>query len=121
MKNYEIFHLATPEKMAVLLTSMVASVANVEDPLEIREIYDVYLELLNKETELAFLVETEEGETFAQKLKAARIAAGLSQQGLAIKTKIPTRALHSWETEERTPPVYLQRFVLDELRRLRKG
>ena len=113
MTNYEVFKRAAPENMAVLLTSMAASLAKVQDPREIRKIYDVYLELLGKETELAFLVE---GETegyrgddvvlghFGQRLRAARRTKGLTQQGMADRLMIPVRAIHSWETGERTPP-----------------
>lgn len=52
---------------------------------------------------------------FYEELKAARAAAGLSQQGLADQTLIPLRTLQKWEIGERTPPPYVQRFVLNEL------
>lgn len=58
-------------------------------------------------------------ETFAEKLKVARAATGLSQQGLADRALIPKRTLEKWETGERTPPPYVQRFVLNELEDLR--
>lgn len=53
--------------------------------------------------------------TFAEKLKAARKAAGLSQQGMADRMLIPKRTIENWEGGQRTPPPYLQRFVLNEL------
>ena len=124
MTNYEVFKKASPENMAVLLTSMVASVAKVEGPRDIRAIYNVYLELLGKETELAFLVEGEtEGARdddvvlgqFAQRLRAARRTKGLTQQGMADRLLLPLKTLRKWETEERTPPEYIQRLVLREL------
>lgn len=52
---------------------------------------------------------------FAEKLKAARAAARLSQQGMADRMLIPKRTIEAWETAERTPPPYVQRFVLNEL------
>ena len=58
-------------------------------------------------------------ETFAKKLQAARKAAGMSQQGMADRTLIPLRTLQKWEIGERTPPPYVQRFVLNELESLR--
>lgn len=58
-------------------------------------------------------------ETFAEKLQAARRATGLSQQGMADRTLIPLRTLQKWEIGERTPPPYVQRFVLNELESLR--
>ena len=58
-------------------------------------------------------------ETFAEKLKQARKAAGLSQQGMADRTLIPRRTLQDWEQGLRTPPPYVQRFVLNELEGLR--
>ena len=57
--------------------------------------------------------------TFAEKLKTARRAAGLSQQGMADRTLIPRRTIQKWEIEAATPPPYVQRFVLNELEQLR--
>lgn len=124
MTNYEVFKRAAPENMAASLASMAASLANVKDPREIRRIYNVYLELLGKETELAFLVEGETKETrgddvvlghFGQRLRAARRTKGLTQQGMADLLVVPVRAIHSWETGERTPPEYVQRLILRAL------
>lgn len=130
MKNYEVFQQTTPDNLAVLLTSMVAAVADVQDPLEIREIYEVYKELLMAETELGFLVdlsvswhypeEADDSEPFAQRLKTARKAAGLSQTGMADRTTIPLRVIESWEQADRTPAPYVQHLVLRELGRLAK-
>lgn len=58
--------------------------------------------------------------TFAEKLQAARKAARLSQQGMADRTLIPKRTIQKWEIGERTPPPYVQRFVLNELAELAK-
>lgn len=57
---------------------------------------------------------------FAESLKTARKATGLSQQGLADRTLIPKRTIEKWEIGERTPPPYVQRFVLNELESIRK-
>lgn len=57
-------------------------------------------------------------ESFAEKLKEARKAAGLSQQKMADIMLIPKRSIENWETGERTPPPYVQRFVLNELEQL---
>jgi transcriptional regulator with XRE-family HTH domain len=59
-------------------------------------------------------------DNFAQKLKAARKAAGLSQQGMADRTLIPKRTIQKWEIEQATPPPYVQRFVLNELESLKR-
>ena len=56
-----------------------------------------------------------ENETFAQKLKAAKKAAGMSQQKMADKMLIPKRTIEDWERGIFEPPAYLQRFVLNEL------
>lgn len=55
------------------------------------------------------------GQDFAGRLKSARAAAGLSQQAMTDKTLIPVRTLEDWEAGRRTPPEYVQRFVLREL------
>lgn len=59
-------------------------------------------------------------EDFAEKLKTARKAAGLTQQGMAERTLIPFRTIQQWEGGLRTPPDYVQRFVLNELESLKK-
>ena len=59
-------------------------------------------------------------ENFADKLKTARAAAGLSQQGMADRTEIPKRTIQDWEAEKSTPPPYVQRFVINELESLKK-
>lgn len=54
-------------------------------------------------------------ETFAERLKAARAATGMSQQAMADRMLIPKRTIEDWEAGRRTPPEYVQRFVLNEL------
>lgn len=58
---------------------------------------------------------------FAQALKEARAATGMSQQGMADRMLIPKRTIEKWETAERTPPPYVQRFVLNELESLKQN
>jgi DNA-binding transcriptional regulator YiaG len=57
---------------------------------------------------------------FNETLKAARAATGLSQQAMADQMLIPKRTIEAWETGERTPPPYVQRFVLNELATMKK-
>ena len=52
---------------------------------------------------------------FSERLKQARKTTGLSQQGMADRMLISKRTIEKWETGERTPPEYVQRFVLNEL------
>lgn len=56
---------------------------------------------------------------FNEKLKQARNAAGLSQKGMANRMLIPARTIEDWETGRRTPPEYVQRFVLNELEQIK--
>lgn len=58
--------------------------------------------------------------TFAEKLKEARAATGMSQQKMSDKMLISKRTIEKWETGERIPPEYVQRFVLNELETLKK-
>ena len=60
-------------------------------------------------------------EKFADKLKEARKATGMTQQGMADRMLIPFRTIQQWEGDQRTPPPYVQRFVLNELEGLKKG
>lgn len=57
---------------------------------------------------------------FAEKLKEARKAAGMTQQGMADRMLIPKRTIQDWEGGQRTPPPYVQRFVLNELESMKK-
>ena len=56
---------------------------------------------------------------FSEKLKQARTAAEMSQQGMADRMLIPKRTIENWEIGERTPPEYVQRFVLNELEQIK--
>lgn len=58
-------------------------------------------------------------EDFSEKLKAARKAADMTQHGMADRMLIPFRTIQQWEGGQRTPPPYVQRFVLNELETLK--
>lgn len=60
-------------------------------------------------------------ETFAQRLKAAKKAAGLTQQKMADQMLIPKRTIEEWERGNNVPPEYVQRFVLNELESLQEN
>ena len=56
---------------------------------------------------------------FAEELKEARKAAGMTQQAMADRMLIPKRTIEDWERSiGKGPPPYVQRFVLNELRHL---
>lgn len=57
---------------------------------------------------------------FAESLKTARKNTGLTQQSMADRMLIPFRTIQQWEGGQRTPPPYVQRFVLNELESLKK-
>lgn len=57
---------------------------------------------------------------FAQALKTARAATGMSQRSMAERMLIPRRTIEDWERSVSEPPVYVQRFVLNELESLKK-
>ena len=52
---------------------------------------------------------------FAEKVKAARKAAGLTQQGVEALMLIPRRTVQDWERGISAPHPYIQRLVLNEL------
>lgn len=54
--------------------------------------------------------------TFAEELKEARRAAGLTQKTMVARMLIPRRTLEDWERDINVPPEYIQRLVLNELR-----
>lgn len=53
--------------------------------------------------------------TFSEKFKAARKAAGLTQQALTEKTGIPRRTIQDWESGRMAPPDWCQALVLEKL------
>lgn len=54
-------------------------------------------------------------EDFAERFKAARKAAGLTQDEMFIAMDIPRRTVQEWENGRHTPPIYFQRLVLEKL------
>lgn len=58
--------------------------------------------------------------TFSERFKEARNATGFSVPKLAERMLISKRTLEKWESGERVPPPYVQRFVLNELEELKK-
>ena len=56
--------------------------------------------------------------TYSEKFKAARKAAGLTQEACAARLGVPARTLENWEAGSRTPPDYVQRLVLEEMDRI---
>lgn len=58
--------------------------------------------------------------TFAEKLKEAKKAVGMTQQKMADLMLIPKRTIEEWERGNNIPPLYIQRFVLNELETLKK-
>lgn len=59
--------------------------------------------------------------TFAEQLKTARKAAGLTQTSMAQITLIPMRTIQQWEAGDRIPPEYLQIYVLNHLEQIKES
>lgn len=57
---------------------------------------------------------------FAEKVKAARKAAGMTQQTMHERMLIPKRTIEDWERGISSPHVYVQRLVLNELESIAK-
>lgn len=54
---------------------------------------------------------------FAERLKAARAAAGLTQKAVSEKLGIPLNTIKSWEKSHNTPTAFTQAAVLDALKK----
>lgn len=50
-------------------------------------------------------------------IKLARKEAGLSQAGVQTKLGIPVRTLQNWEEGTRTPPAWLEKLIIDALKK----
>lgn len=56
--------------------------------------------------------------TTTNEFKAARLAAGLTQQKVTDIMRVPLRTVQDWEGDKHIPPAYVRRWYLDELSRL---
>lgn len=54
-------------------------------------------------------------ETFADVCRKLRTEAGLSMAKMSELTEIPIRTIEDWERGKRTPPSYVQKFVIEDL------
>lgn len=54
------------------------------------------------------------------KIKAARIAAGLTQAQVYELLRIPLRTLQDWENDRRKPPEWAERLIIKELKKAAK-
>lgn len=57
---------------------------------------------------------------FAEEFKEARVNLRLTQRQLSDAEDIPLRTIEDWERGITTPPPYVQRLVLEELKRKKK-
>lgn len=55
---------------------------------------------------------------FSHDLKELRVRRNLTQAALAEKYEIPLRTIQDWEAEKRTPPPYVQKLLMNELKRM---
>lgn len=51
------------------------------------------------------------------KIREVRLKSGLTMKELAEETGVPYRSLQNWESEERTPPPYVEKMILRQLER----
>lgn len=59
--------------------------------------------------------------SFGATLKQERIKCKLTQKSIVETLGIPLRTIEDWESGKRTPPEYVQRFILNELKRKREN
>jgi len=52
------------------------------------------------------------------KLKQARLSAGLTQQKMSEKLNIPCRTIQDWEADKHLPPEWAETLVIKELNSL---
>ena len=55
------------------------------------------------------------------KIKDARIAAGLSQKKMSQILEIPVRTIQDWEGGKRQPPVYVEKLIIEKLEKLKNA
>jgi len=57
----------------------------------------------------------------ADNIRAARLGAGLTQEGMADAIGVPRRTVQSWEAGVRQPPTWAARLVIEKLQALARG
>ena len=55
------------------------------------------------------------------KIKAARIAAGMNIKELADLLHAPYRTVQDWNAGNRQPPAWIEKFIIAEIERNSKG
>ena len=55
------------------------------------------------------------------KIKEARLAAGLTQKSMSEKTGIPMRTIGDWETGHRRPSDWAELLVIEKLHNIAKA
>lgn len=55
------------------------------------------------------------------KIKEARVNAGLTQAKMAEIFKIPKRTIENWETGSRKPPEWAELLILEKLTKMQQG
>lgn len=58
----------------------------------------------------------ENAPVFADAIREARTAAGLTQQQLSDKSLIPLNSIKNWEGHKRKPPYYVKKYILENLK-----
>lgn len=56
---------------------------------------------------------------FSEKIKKLKASRGLTQENLAEILEVPKRTIESWESGKRKPPDYVQRLIIEEIKRKR--
>lgn len=52
-------------------------------------------------------------------IKQARKNAGITQKRMSEILKIPRRTIEDWERGVRTPPPYVEKLIIEELKRIK--
>lgn len=55
------------------------------------------------------------------KIKEARVNAGLTQAKMAEIFKMPKRTIENWETGSRKPPEWAELLILEKLTKMQQG
>lgn len=54
------------------------------------------------------------------RIRSARLAAGLSQKEMSELLRIPKNTITGWEQGRRTPPEYVERLIIEKLNSMKK-
>lgn len=97
------------------------TLSSIVDALTITVLFLMTIRIARNHKQKRNLNDTEKDvENMTNKLKEARIAAGLTQAKMAELFEIPKSTIECWDRGTRTPPAYVTKLIIEKLESMKK-